>query len=696
MLRFAALCVLVAAPVQAATITVTTVVNAVADDGACSFREAVQAANTDAAVDVCPAGDGADTIRFSAKLPGLDFDTSGSEIVVSGPLTIEGLVPGQGRVLFVPDEEAARVFRITAGPFTLADADILAGSAENGACVLLEAGVDAVFERAELSGCEAERSGGAIYNTSGTLTLVDVVVSDSFALGAEPGEGGGGIYNAGTLVLRGETLLSSNGTSADGGAVYNAGTLTAERGVSIDSNEAERGGGVASAGTAVLDGIELNSNRASLGGGLFVAAGAVRLTGGDVNSNQAFVSGGNVWVGPAAAFEADGALLSDARADGTEAGEGGGNVYSEGDVAITGGVVNFGSALGVGGGLLVRGGTAVIDGATLEQNDAGQGGAVAVEEGEAQLVRARVVNNQAGVSRFEPNGPGLGASASVSGGTLTLRQSLLAGGEATSAGGGLYLSGGSVDAENVTLSGNTAPTGAGADVAGGTLRLSRVTVTANAATAEGGGVQGAFTLVGSVLAGNAAPNGPDCAGEALSEDFNVVGSAEGCAVSGATASTVVGEDAGLGPLAQNGGPTESHALLAESPAVDLGGSAPAVDQRGFGRTVGPADAGAYERNAAPVAIESDPHPAGPMLALAGPNPSAGRTAVRLIAPVSGRVEVSLYDALGRRMQTLYAGSVTASVPVVFPVESDRLPPGVYVVRALGLSEARPVRLTVAR
>jgi hypothetical protein len=54
----------------------------------------------------------------------------------------------------------------------------------------------------------------------------------------------------------------------------------------------------------------------------------------------------------------------------------------------------------------------------------------------------------------------------------------------------------------------------------------------------------------------------------------------------------------LGPLAANGGPTATHALLAGSPAIDAADPAacPAVDQRGVPRPQGPAcDAGAFER-----------------------------------------------------------------------------------------------------
>jgi hypothetical protein len=66
-------------------------------------------------------------------------------------------------------------------------------------------------------------------------------------------------------------------------------------------------------------------------------------------------------------------------------------------------------------------------------------------------------------------------------------------------------------------------------------------------------------------------------------------------------------DPKLGPLANNGGPTLTMALLPGSPAIDAGNTslAPATDQRGFPRPAGPAaDIGAFEYGSvmSPVAV----------------------------------------------------------------------------------------------
>ena len=60
-------------------------------------------------------------------------------------------------------------------------------------------------------------------------------------------------------------------------------------------------------------------------------------------------------------------------------------------------------------------------------------------------------------------------------------------------------------------------------------------------------------------------------------------------------SDILNVPARLGALADNGGPTATHALLRGSPALDRGGGCPTVDQRGLPRALGGrCDIGAYE------------------------------------------------------------------------------------------------------
>ncbi len=77
----------------AATITVTTTDDELNVDGDCSLREAIQAANSDAAVDACTAGSGADVIELPAGAYTLTVTIANvaTAVTLSGPLsTYEG------------------------------------------------------------------------------------------------------------------------------------------------------------------------------------------------------------------------------------------------------------------------------------------------------------------------------------------------------------------------------------------------------------------------------------------------------------------------------------------------------------------------------------------------------------------------------------------------------------------------------
>jgi hypothetical protein len=113
-------------------------------------------------------------------------------------------------------------------------------------------------------------------------------------------------------------------------------------------------------------------------------------------------------------------------------------------------------------------------------------------------------------------------------------------------------------------------------------------------------------LRNSIVAGNLdqSAHAPDCLGMVMSQGCNLIQSAAGCTISGASTGNIHGLSARLGPLADNGGFSPTHALLPGSPAVDAGNpllpgsggnSCEAVDQRGVTRPQRVAcDMGAYE------------------------------------------------------------------------------------------------------
>lgn len=173
--------------------------------------------------------------------------------------------------------------------------------------------------------------------------------------------------------------------------------------------------------------------------------------------------------------------------------------------------------------------------------------------------------------------------------------------------------GGTVNITNSTISGNSAGLGGGGISLGtsNTVTLTNVTVTNNRA-GSGGGIAvsggGTVTLKNTIIARNFRGTGvtaDDIGGTVVAASFfNVIGTGgSGGLTNGVNNNQVGVADPKLGLLANNGGPTFTHALLAGSPALDAGSNAISnaagltTDQRGTGFpriVVGAVDIGAYE------------------------------------------------------------------------------------------------------
>ncbi len=180
-------------------------------------------------------------------------------------------------------------------------------------------------------------------------------------------------------------------------------------------------------------------------------------------------------------------------------------------------------------------------------------------------------------------------------------------------GGGIYARV-DVTLSNSTVSGNR--TTGGYAVGGGiavfrNLTITNSTVSGNSTAmlnASGGGIwhdSGVFVINNSIVAGNTAAGGMNDirqGGGSFDVTFSLI---EQIGLTFTGGDNILGQSANLGPLANNGGPTETHALLAGSPAIDAGdpsaiagvGDIPEFDQRGngFGRVSnGQIDIGAIE------------------------------------------------------------------------------------------------------
>jgi hypothetical protein len=199
-------------------------------------------------------------------------------------------------------------------------------------------------------------------------------------------------------------------------------------------------------------------------------------------------------------------------------------------------------------------------------------------------------------------------------GTLIVTNSTISGNFAFDNGGGIYSDGGTVTVSNTTISGNAADNGGGIYRAGGTVTVTDSTISGNRAAitggrvGRGGGISGTLNMRNTILAGNQAYSQyPDLQGSLASSGYNLIGNTTGG--SGFVSTDLRNVNPLLGPLQANGGPTQTMALLAGSPALNAGDPAQlgVADQRGVVRSGG-VNIGAYQASASAFVL-SLPGPA---------------------------------------------------------------------------------------
>jgi hypothetical protein len=255
---------------------------------------------------------------------------------------------------------------------------------------------------------------------------------------------------------------------------------------------------------------------------------------------------------------------------------------------------------------IANAGTLTLDVCTLSKNvnPIGDGGGV-YSTGALTVIDSTISDNAAFGSSYADT---FGGGIEVAFGTLTLSNSTISNND-------VY--GGSVFSEDSWSPWLGQGTWVGANGYGGGLAIWQGTASIDHCTiadnyAAGGygdpgnqglGVGGGIVVVSrgqihdTILADNYADIGLDLCGGFTSLGNNLVGNSGGG--TGYAATDVLGIDPQLGPLQDNGGPTQTMALLAGSPAVNAGDNtgAPAYDQRGpgFARIFGGAiDIGAFE------------------------------------------------------------------------------------------------------
>lgn len=286
---------------------------------------------------------------------------------------------------------------------------------------------------------------------------------------------------------------------------------------------------------------------------------------------------------------------------------GGGGIMNLGMLTLEGVTVSGNRTKeGFPGGGIYNGGMLTMSRSVISGNQTGNGGSGGgiFNTGTLTIRNSTVSNNQTGTGS---GGVNTGGGIQNSGGTANIIDSTVSGnsasGNANNRGGGIFNgNSGLVRITGSTVSGNSV-SGTGINFGGGihnetngTVTLASSTVSDNSASGgdsitsfkAGGGIfnnGGTVNARNTIIAGNSAStSAPDFSGALASQGYNLIGSTTAVTITGDTTGNVLNQNALLGPLQNNGGPTLTHAPLDGSPAIDAGSNADLLDfdQRGAG------------------------------------------------------------------------------------------------------------------
>lgn len=446
------------------------VVNSLGDgpiDGADEFltlREAIMAANTNAAIGDIPAGSAVDVDIITFDQTKLEAEANGGPLVISlngTQLSISDSVDIQGL-----------------------GRDVLAIDANQLSRVLHIVDVNTNFQLAgmTITGGMTSLDGGGIYNLDATVTVNDSIISENSAV-----DDGGGVANYGIMTLNNSTV-SGNSSTDDAGGIINHGTMTLDNSI-VSANASGLAG---SASSASHD-----------GGGIYNSSGSITLNNSTVTGNSATDDGGGI-------TNFDTITLTNSTVSGNTANDNGGGIYNwkGGTVTLTDSIVSGNITTDYGGGIWnYTNGVVDLTNTTVSLNTAVGGAGIYNYRGTVSLANSTVSSNS--VTSNINNGGGIYNDSSA---TLTLTRSTIFGNSTGNQGGGIYNANSStLTMSNSTISGNSSGSAAGGvqNVSSSTLTMINSTISANSAGAYGGGIgnSGTITLIDSAITENSSGQG---------------------------------------------------------------------------------------------------------------------------------------------------------------------------------------------
>jgi hypothetical protein len=237
-----------------------------------------------------------DTINFAPSLDGKTITLTSGELLINKSLTIEG--PGAGQ-LTISGNNHSRAFEVNATqPVFLSGltiSDGVVGGSLSGGGILNDTTL--TVSGCTISRCHGSYYGGGIEN-GGTMTISNCDISGNTAAF------GAGIGNGGTLTVSGSNISGNSAAPSDGvgGGIWNKGTMTISQ-CTLDYNDASvNGGGIYNQllGNLTISQCTLSNNVSysiygSGGGGGIYTDGGITVSGSTLYNNDAYFEGGGIY-----------------------------------------------------------------------------------------------------------------------------------------------------------------------------------------------------------------------------------------------------------------------------------------------------------------------------------------------------------------------------------------------------------------
>jgi len=430
--------------------------------------------------------------------------------------------------------------------------------------------------------------------------------------------GPAGILNDGKMTLNNSTLSGNNGASS--GAILNSGDMTLNHS-SVSGNKAYHNSGILNTGNMTLNHSSVSGNEAVAKNGGISNSGTMQLNDSIISGNKAqyFTTGG--------IFNSGTMTLSHSTVSKNESYSyecylacdiwgGDGGITNSGKMILSHSSVSANRGASASG--ISNSGSLVLTNSTVSSNRSENGRGAIANSGSMMLISSRISNNvgrsfdTVGMCYYINDCSASGHIANSS--SMTISNSFISGNSSNYlyGGGGIIKnnSNGTVLLTNSTISGNR-------DAAGSILNLGAMTLTNITLSNNRGNAianMGKLKLSHSTLSGNTAAGISNHPGAEIILSNSIIANSEvhDCGNSGiltlegnnliedGSCGAPLSGDPKLAPLLDNGGPTPTHALRIDSPAINAADKnhCVAIDQRNVLRpllTNAECDLGAFER-----------------------------------------------------------------------------------------------------